>query len=219
MIKTTKSDKILQSDVMRYKTNKFSSNFTLLGIAFGCLYFLVLYGQYTKVYDISTLGELYYNIQIGLSVIYELVFLLIGFLASLQVKAYQKKAPYILFVLALIQFLRIFWLPLRGYNAMYLGEHVVPASSFAYMVVWLCLSTICLVVAGVYGIIINKQYYDYKKQLEAGAFNIDSYLKELDAKEEAEAQAKAEELVEQEVPIAEKPVAEDSAEPDAAKEE
>lgn len=190
---------VLQRDIMRYKTNKFSSNFTLGGVAFGCLYFLVLYGQYTMAYESQNGGDLYYNVTMGLSVLYNLVFLLLAVFESIQVKNYRKSAPYILIALAIIQIGRIFWFPLDGHNALNTdGSTVVPDSSFAYMIVWLILSAACLIAAAVWGIIRNGQYYSYKAKLENGEVDVDESLKAVEAEEAANLAAAPAETVKEE---------------------
>ncbi|MCD8372772.1 MAG: hypothetical protein LUD27_05685 [Clostridia bacterium] len=170
---------VIQSDIMRYRPNKFSSNFTLLSIAFGCLYFLVLYGQYTRSYELNV-EVVFFDVGMGLSVIYNLVFLLLTFYMSIQIKNYRKSASYVLIGLAVIQVLRIFWYPVRG-----LSKDLISAGDFTVMIIWLALSAACLIVAAVFGIIRNKQYYDYRAKLESGEIDIDAVLKQADAEEEA----------------------------------
>ena len=64
---------VLQDDILRYKKNKFASGFALLALVFNCLYFALLY---------SILSTDLYKLQLGFSVIINLLVLLIGFYAS-----------------------------------------------------------------------------------------------------------------------------------------
>ena len=74
---------VIQKDIMRYKKNKFGANLAILGLAVGCLYFLVLYAQVKN-------NDFYYTWQIAFDVIYNLFFLLFVFLFSEQVKNYKN---------------------------------------------------------------------------------------------------------------------------------
>ena len=75
---------VIKNDIQRYKKNKFGANLALLGLVFGCVYFIVLYAQVKN-------DNYYYNWAIAFDVIYNLVFMLITFLCSEQVKNYNRK--------------------------------------------------------------------------------------------------------------------------------
>ena len=66
--------KTIQLDRMRYTKNVFSSRMVYLAILFDVLYFVSIYE--------SDVGNWYYTWLIGLSIVYNLVFMLISFLAS-----------------------------------------------------------------------------------------------------------------------------------------
>ena len=70
----SKEDQQTSLDRMRYIKNKTSSNLTILAILFDVFYFVNLYR--------SDVGDYYYTILIGASIIYNLIFLLAAFLAS-----------------------------------------------------------------------------------------------------------------------------------------
>lgn len=63
--------KTIQMDRMRYTKNTLSANLVLLAIVADALYFVSLYQ--------SDVGTYYYNILIGASVVYNLVFMLAAF--------------------------------------------------------------------------------------------------------------------------------------------
>ena len=66
--------KTIQLDRMRYTKNVFSSRMVYLAILFDVLYFVSIYE--------SDVGNWYYTWLIGLSIVYNLVFMLVAFLAS-----------------------------------------------------------------------------------------------------------------------------------------
>ena len=74
-------DRIVKRDRMRYTKNTLSSTLALLGIVFDVLYFVSIYQ--------SDVGTYYYNILIGASVLYNLIFMLMAFLSSEGVKNYK----------------------------------------------------------------------------------------------------------------------------------
>ena len=63
----------IAKDRMRYTKDKFSSMLAILAIVFDCLYFVSIYQ--------SDVGTFYYNWLIGVSIVYNLIFLLAAFLA------------------------------------------------------------------------------------------------------------------------------------------
>ena len=67
-------EKTVRLDRMRYAKNSFSSGFALLAILFNVFFFISLYE--------SDVGNYYYNILIGASILYNLIFMLAAFLCS-----------------------------------------------------------------------------------------------------------------------------------------
>ena len=66
------NNELLKKDRMRFVKNKTSSNLAYLAIIFNVLYFISIYS--------SDVGNYYYTILIGVSVVYNLLFLLTAFL-------------------------------------------------------------------------------------------------------------------------------------------
>ena len=64
----------IRRDRMRFIKNSLSSNLALLGILFDVFYFVNIYQSDVDVY--------YYNILIGASIVYNLIFMLAVFLSS-----------------------------------------------------------------------------------------------------------------------------------------
>lgn len=175
---------VISNDILRYKKNKLAANLALLGLAFGCVYFLVMYAQ-TKNNDY------YYKWPIAIDVIYNLFFLLFTFLFSEQVKNYNRSSFVLQIVVGVMQIVRIFWLPLAGvmqtvYPAMagveYTGP-VVSAGTFAVLLVTLACSGLCIIASAVLGYIRSKQVDEFTRKLENGEVDLDAELKKADLAE------------------------------------
>ena len=93
---------------MRYTKNKLSASLTYLAIVANALYFVNIYG--------SDVGTYYYKWLIGVSVLYNLIFMLVSFLASEGVKNYNIGYGYTLVLLGAGQIARIFILPFSAHN-------------------------------------------------------------------------------------------------------
>ncbi len=135
-------------DRMRYIKNKFSSNLCYLAILFDVFFFVLLYRQDRSTY--------YYQILIGASIIYNLVFLLAAFLASEGVKTYNEKFSYVLIVLGAIQFIRIFIFPVKAHTATIMvsgvEEIVMSTSVFLRCCIYLAVSGVCCLVSAFVGL-------------------------------------------------------------------
>lgn len=189
MSKLTPDQKIIHTDIYRYKTNKLAANLALLGLVFNCLYFMLLYG--IKI----AMGEdgvtKFASLEIGISVILTLFTLLITFLSSEGIKGYNKKFGYVLLVIAAFQIFRIFGYPLYGLRNNLLTVNYFwldPTDStieFIILVAFLVASAACLVASAVIGYVRAVQLEKFQKQLDAGEISIDDTLKALDAADEA----------------------------------
>ena len=102
-------ERLIQRDRMRFTKNTLSSSLALLAILFNVLYFVSIYK--------SDVGSYYYNILMGASVLYNLLFLLVVFLSSEGVKGYKLSFAFVLLVVGALQILRIFILPARAHAA------------------------------------------------------------------------------------------------------
>lgn len=163
-----KPNPVVQKDIMRYRKNSFASTLALLGLACGCVYFLTLYAQVKN-------SNFYYTWQIAFDVIYNLFFLLLTFLFSEQVKAYNSKLFILQMLVGAFQFGRIFWLPLSGLNA-----GAIDGGTFAGMTIFLALSGALIIASGVIGLIRSKQVEQFVKDVEAGRVDLDAELKKDD---------------------------------------
>ena len=147
-------------DRMRYTKNTTSSRLAILAIVFDVLFFISLYK--------SDVGNYYYTILIGASIIYNLVFLLATFLASEGVKGYQRNYTWLLLALACGQIVRIFIYPVQGHAAKVSGATVIGDGQFIFMIICLAASAVCLVGAALINWRKSKALSDHIASLEAG---------------------------------------------------
>lgn len=161
----TQDVQIIKKDRMRYTKDSFSSSLVLLAIVFDCLYFVSIYK--------SDVGTYYYTWVIGVSIVYNLVFLLAAFLASESVKNRRNGYSPVLVVLGLIQIARVFYLPAKAHAATALVNGVDVAvmddKQYIYVVACLVLSAVCCIVAAVTSSKNNKILADYMRSIEKQA--------------------------------------------------
>lgn len=118
---------------MRYQTDKRSSRLCILAIVFNIAYFLMLYSN----------NDLAPDMNMGLDVLYNIIFMLIAFLASEKTKAYDKKWSYIVAVVGILEILRILWVP-----AHYRKLEMLTSSKWMMLVAALLLAGGSLILAG-----------------------------------------------------------------------
>ena len=162
---TLNDDALIKKDRLRFTRNKLSANLTLLAIVFNALYFVSIYT--------SDVGSYYYRLIIGISVVYNLLFMLIAFLASEGVKGYKMMYGYVLLALGVGQIIRIFILPMDARSAtvnLDLKEQVVMGNSqFIWVCVLLIVSAVLCFAAGIIGIIKTDTLEKYQAELEKEA--------------------------------------------------
>ena len=164
-IMTAAEQKQIQLARMRYTKNTLSSRLTLLAIVFDVLYFVSIYS--------TDVGSWYYSILIGASIVYNLLFMLLAFLSSEGVKNYHIGYSWLLLGLAVGQVVRIFILPMQALNAtVKIKSEVLPVMQtpqFIYVVVMLCLSALCCLIAGLAGIKRSRTLEAYNASLSEKA--------------------------------------------------
>lgn len=152
----------IQRDRMRFIKNSLSSNLALLGILFDVFYFVNIYQSDVDVY--------YYNILIGASIVYNLIFMLAVFLSSEGVKNYKKSYSYLLTVVGLLQIARIFVIPTRAHAAVTLvnGESVVVMQDQQFILVVACLviSAACLIASAAVNFIRCQELSEHLRYME-----------------------------------------------------
>ncbi|MBR1861289.1 MAG: hypothetical protein IJ796_05460 [Lachnospiraceae bacterium] len=139
----------IKKDRMRYVKNKMSANLAILSIILNGLFFISIYK--------SNVGQYYYKPLIGLSIVYNLLFMMIVFLVSEGSKNYQINYSYIAIPVAVMQFVRIFIYPVTAHNATTLTtgieEQVMRDAQFTRLVIYLIGSGVCLLISSFVGIV------------------------------------------------------------------
>ena len=153
---------VVKKDRLRYIKNKASANLTYLAIIFDVLYFVSIYS--------SDSGRYYYSITIGVSVVYNLLFLLFAFLSSEGLKNYKLGYAIAIIGIGLMQLVRIFGIPLGALKEALdaSGKTVMEQGQFNYVVTMLILSAVCCVAAGIIGIIRTLALESHNKKIASG---------------------------------------------------
>ncbi len=150
----------IKKDRLRYTKNKASANLAYLAIVFGVLYFVSIYQ--------SDVGNYYYSITIGLSVVCNLVFLLITFLSSEGLKNYKLNYAFVIMAVGVVQIVRIWGIPRMASEAMTVIDGaevaVMGDKQHTYVVICLLLSAVCCILAGIIGMYKTLTLQKYKKE-------------------------------------------------------
>lgn len=158
----TQQDQTIKRDRMRYTKDKLSSSLVLIAIVLDALYFVSIYK--------TDIGTYYYTWVIGASVIYNLLFMLTAFLASEGVKNRKSGYSGLLFLIGLMQIVRIFYLPAKAHGATVTIQNVETAvmgdSQYMYVIVCLAISAVCCLVAAVTSYINNKNLAAHMRSIE-----------------------------------------------------
>jgi len=135
------NDRDITLDRMRYVKNTASSRLCYLAILLNVLYFVSIYK--------SDVGSWYYQLLIGGSIVYNLLFMLMAFLASEGVKSYQKSYSWLLYGLGIFQIIRIFILPTQAHQALVqVGgkeTQVMGDGQYIRVIIYLAASAACLI--------------------------------------------------------------------------
>ena len=158
----TAEERTIQRDRMRFIKNSLSSNLALLGILFDVFYFVSIYK--------SDVGTYYYNYLIGISIVYNLVFMLAVFLSSEGVKNYKQGYSYLLAVIGAAQLARIFIIPMRAHAAAVTVNDaavtVMQDGQFYRVVAYLVVSAACLIASAVVNFIRCGELAEHLKTLD-----------------------------------------------------
>lgn len=158
-------EKSIRLDRMRYTKNTLASGLALAAILFNVFYFISIYE--------SNVASWYYNILIGASILYNLVFMLSAFLSSEGIKNYKIGYSYAMIVLGVLQIARIFIYPMRAHAATVTIQEeaviVMGNRQFVFCLIWLLASAACLLVGAVVGMIRSRQLQRYQATLDVKA--------------------------------------------------
>ena len=164
-------DPEIKKDRLRFTKNKLSADLILAAIAVKALSGVQRrYWHYNDALVsgadaevnidewLPSLSEHDTRLMIGASILYNLVFMLVAFLASEGVKGYNMSYSVVSILLGGLQIGRIFYLPMKAYKAPNpVVDSDIPtvmgAGQFRYVAVCLCVSAVLLCCAGVIGII------------------------------------------------------------------
>ena len=153
-------EKTVRLDRMRYTKNSMASGLALLSILFDVIFFISIYE--------SNVGSWYYNILMGASILYNLIFLRAAFLCSEGIKNYKIGYAYVMIALGLGQLARIFIYPVKAHAATVTIQEqavtVMETAQFTRCVAYLVLSAVCLFVGAYVGMTRSRQL---KAHLEA----------------------------------------------------
>ncbi len=158
-------EKSIRLDRMRYTKNTLASGLALLAIFFDVFFFISIYE--------SNVGSWYYNITIGASILYNLIFLLAAFLCSEGIKNYKQAYAYVMVILGVIQIVRIFIYPMKAHTAAVTIQEqavtVMESGQFVRCVLYLAISAACLFAGAYVGITRSRQLSAHLKSLGLAA--------------------------------------------------
>ena len=162
---TLNNDALIKKDRLRYSKNKLSANLTYLAIVFDVLYFISLYSSDIKRQEI---GGSYYVWMMGISVLYNLIFMLAAFLCSEGVKNYSLSHGFALMVVGALQLVRIFIWPMKLHTTEVgtTGELVMQDGQFLLCIIYLVASAAISVLAGVFAVIKTTTLRNYEAELK-----------------------------------------------------
>ncbi|MCR5823407.1 MAG: hypothetical protein K6G60_03145 [Lachnospiraceae bacterium] len=151
----------IKKDRLRYSKNTLSSNFALLAILFNIFYFVSVYK--------TDAGNYFYSFTIGVSVIYNLLFMLFTFLSSEGIKKYSLHYSVLLIVIGVLQIARVFYLPAKAHAAVITTAAgnlpVIGDALYTRLIIFLLISAAFAISGGVIGVIKNRILNEYTKNL------------------------------------------------------
>ncbi len=156
-------EKQIRRDRLRYSKNKTSSGLALLAIVLNVFYFVSIYK--------SDIGNYYYTWLTGVSIVFNLVFMLTVFLCSEGVKNYHTGYSVTLIVVGVIQFIRTQIIPKKAFEAVVVladqETKVMTAGQHTRIIIYLVTSGVLLILAGVISLIKTATLRAYEKELGA----------------------------------------------------
>ena len=151
----------IKKDRLRYTKNTASSVLAYVAILFNVIYFVSIYNK--------DVGNYYYSMTVGFSVICNLLFLLITFLASEGVKNYKMGYNIGLIPLGLFQLVRVLGIPNGAHNTILFLDGIKVQVMEDKQFYWLCACLICSALAcfaaSAIGIYKTRTLREYEKQI------------------------------------------------------
>lgn len=163
----TSNQDAIKKDRLRFTKDALSADLTLLAIVFNALYFVSIYK--------SDVGSYYYTWMTGVSVVYNLLFMLAAFLSSEGVKAYKLGYSFLLIGLGAGQLIRILIIPVKAHETVLSmnGEEIAAMGDGQFMWVCVCLiaSAALCIIAGLISFIKTRTLTSYLAELEEAGGN------------------------------------------------
>ena len=131
------SDKFVAIEKLKYRTDRLAYSLAILGLIINVIYFTTLYVNN---------DNFYYSWKIGISVLYNLIFMLLVFLFAEEVKHYNRVYAIFLSIIGILQIARIFIYPKQGLLAEALSQN-----TYTILAIYLAASGILLIISGICG--------------------------------------------------------------------
>ena len=141
-------------DKMCYKRDKLSYSLVLLGLAFNVFYFFTLY---------KSNSTYFFKYNIGISILYNLLFMLFVFLSAEEIKNYHRNFAIFLMVVGVAQIIRAFLYPLNA-----LKEVAIEQKAFILILVYCIISGLLLISGGVISFIKSSKLKKYIASKQGG---------------------------------------------------
>ena len=162
-------EEFIRKDRLRFTKNSLASTLAIVAIVFDVPYFLNIYKSDVN----NNVGDFYYQIRIGGSIILNLLFMLAAFLASEGIKNYKKSYGYLLAVLGVIQIVRIFILPMQAHSTEVtvagVTSKVMGDGQFTLVIIYLVLSAAACFASAFVGIKKSNELEEHMASLEKAA--------------------------------------------------
>ena len=157
--------KEIKKDRLRFTKNTASSGLVYLSILLDVFFFVSIYK--------SDVGNYYYTWLTGVSIIFNLVFMLVMFLSSEGVKNYHFGYSIVLIVVGIVQFARILIIPRMAHSTVItlngVETTVMSDAQFMRVMIYLLASGALAIIAGIIGVTKSTTLTAYNKELEARA--------------------------------------------------
>ncbi|MEG1706451.1 MAG: hypothetical protein RR291_03040, partial [Clostridia bacterium] len=94
-----------------------------------------------------------YTILLGVSIVYNLLFMLAVFLSSVEIKIYNIKFAIVLLVMGVLQIARIFFLPTKFFLLNTEEDIILTSEVYTKLIIYLVISSALLIASGIVGLI------------------------------------------------------------------
>ncbi|MGI5846270.1 MAG: hypothetical protein ACOX7D_03790 [Alphaproteobacteria bacterium] len=141
--------KYISIDKMKYRKDTLSYSLTLLGLFANALYFITLY---------KNNGNFYYSYVMGISVIYNLIFMLMVFLSAEEIKVYKRPFSIVLFIIGIFQLVRILIYPKFALEA-----EAISQQTHRMLIIYIIISSALIVSASICSFYKSTKLKKYKE--------------------------------------------------------